>query len=118
MVDVKSGFKSFEFYLGMAAIAAKIIWKDFPDEAFGTIGAYVVARQAQKGFGFYSDVSGRPSWKTSEFWATTFFAIVKSVFPDLPEESMLMVLGWIGARTGVKITASVKAEKNGVSPVV
>ena len=111
MAEIKAGFNSLEFYLAGAALVAKLIWKDFPDEAFVAIGAYVVARQTQKGFGLFDESTQKPSWKTSEFWITLGFAGLKSIFPDMPTESTAMVLGWIGMRTGVKGLAVYKNNK-------
>jgi len=112
MAEMKTGFKSLEYYLGAAAIVAKMIWKDFPDDAFATVIAYVIARQGQRAFGLFDETIQKADWQTSEFWATLVFAIARSVFPDLPEESMAMVLSWIGARTGVKGIAAYKNYKN------
>jgi hypothetical protein len=112
MLNIKAGFKSLEYYLGAGAIVAKMIWNDFPDEAFGTIIAYVIARQGQKAFGLFDETTQKASWQTSEFWATLIFSITKSIFPNMPEESMIMVLSWIGGRTGLKGIAAYKSYKN------
>lgn len=102
MADLKSGFKSLEYYLAGAAVVVKLIWKDFPDQAFLAIIAYVVARQTQKGFGLFDPIQQKYSWQTSEFWMATLYAVAKSIFPDMPEESLVAVLSWIGLRTGIK----------------
>ena len=122
MIEQKSGFKSVEYYLGGAAIVGKLIWKDFPDQAFLAIIAYIVARQTQKGFGLFNEEKQKSSWQTSEFWMTTLFAIAKSIFPDMPEESLATVLSWTGLRTGFKGLKTYSVNKNGgnnkVSPEI
>lgn len=105
---VKSGIKTLEFWVGALAALAKAIWPEFPDGAVLAIMAWVVGRSAQKYFGV-TDADGKPSWLTSEFWTALAFAVAKTVFPDLPEESLLAVVTYIIARTGVKSKAAVKA---------
>lgn len=115
MAELKSGFKSVEFYLTGAAMLAKVIWKDFPTESVAALIAYTIARQAQKGFGMFNDVTQRYSWQTSEFWLTLLYAVLKSVFPDMPEESLLALFSWVGMRTGIKGLQNYKSAQNGTS---
>lgn len=84
------------------------IWPDFPKESAIVLYSWVAGRSTQKFFGIVDPVSGKPSWQTSEFWISIIFAVAKSVFPDLPEQSLYGVLTWIGGRTGIKLTTGLK----------
>jgi hypothetical protein len=86
------------------------IWPEFPKDAAYALYAWVVARSGQKFFGITDPASGKPSWKTSEFWITIVYAFAKSVFPDLPQDSLYAVLAWVSARTGIKLTTGLKGK--------
>ncbi len=107
---VKSGIKTLEFWVGAIVAIGKAVWPEFPDAAVLAILTWVVGRSTQKYFGVV-DVDGKPSWKTSEFWVVIIFVVAKSVFPDLPEESIYTVLAYVGVRTGVKSKVAVTNKK-------
>lgn len=108
---VKDGIKTVEFWIGILVTAAAAIIPSIPKEAVIAIGGWVAARSTQKFFGLADPTFDKPSWKTTEFWVTLVFAIVKTVFPDIPEEAFYSVLAWSGLRTGVKITTGLKNGK-------
>lgn len=48
-MTIKSGWKTTEFWLVVASLAAKLTtWEDMPIEAFGTVMAYVLGRSVAK----------------------------------------------------------------------
>lgn len=107
---LKTGVKTVEFWATLAAIGVKVFWKDFPDDAFFAILAWVGGRSAQKFFGL-ADPTGKPSWQTSEFWVSAGYALVTTIFPDFPKDSLDAVLIYVGGRTGLKMKAGYDAKK-------
>jgi len=104
-MNIKDGFKTVEFWLVVASTIVASLWPEFPKESFVAILGWAGLRSTQKFFGITDPKTGKPSYQTSEFWATIVYAVVNSVFPDLPPEALYSVLGWAGLRTGVKLTA-------------
>jgi hypothetical protein len=107
-MNIKDGFKTVEFWLVMASTILVAFVPDFPKESFMALIGWAGMRSTQKFFGMVDPKSGKPSWQTSEFWVTIGYATAKTVFPDMPQEALYAVLGWAGARTGVKLTTKTK----------
>jgi hypothetical protein len=99
---LKTGLKTTELWVTVGISLLKMFWKDFPDDAFLAVFAWASARAGQKFFGL-ADPSGKPGWKTSEFWVAILYAILTSIFPDIPKESLVSVVGYIVTRTGLKM---------------
>lgn len=102
---MKTGFKTLEFWLGAFVAVAAMILPEFPKESAYAVINWIVNRAAQKGFGVV-DADGKPSWRTSEFWASVGWAIAKVIFPDLPADSLYPIVAYVETRTGVKILST------------
>jgi hypothetical protein len=96
---VKTGLKSTELWLTLISGGLLMFWPDFPKESLIAVWGWIVARGAQKGFGI---ADGKRPWMTTEFWATIAFSAANLIFPDLPQESLVAVLGYVGSRTIAK----------------
>ncbi len=99
---VKQGVKTLEFWTTIVVGGIAIFWPQFPKESLAAIVAWIVARSGQKAFGFVDPVTGKASYQTTEFWIAVIFAVVKAVFPDMPDDSFYAVLTYIFGRAGVK----------------
>lgn len=110
-MNVKAGYKSVEMWVTLLSTTLLAAWPAFPQSAFLSVIAWAGGRSAQKMFGLVDSKVDKPSWKTSEFWISIVFAILVTVFPDLPPEALYAVMGWTGTRTVVKLTAAVKNGK-------
>jgi hypothetical protein len=100
-METKKGIKTFEFWVTIVSTILVTLLSNFPSEAFIALMVWVVARSGQKFFGF-ADAAGNPSWKTTEFWVTIVYSLLVTVFPDVPQESLVAILGYTGARTVAK----------------
>jgi len=103
-MNVKDGYKTVEFWMLIVSTILVTFIPDFPKESFIALAGWAGLRSTQKFFGIV-DPAGKPSWKTTEFWVTIAYTITNSIFPDIPQEALIGVLGWTGVRTGVKLTA-------------
>jgi hypothetical protein len=104
---LKSGFKSVETYvLLLAAVLKAVFPADFPLEAFLAMTSWGVARAGQKFFGLVDTTTGKPSWKTSEFWITIVYAVVTTGLSQqgitIPVESVAPVIGYSVGRAAIK----------------
>lgn len=106
-MNLKDGYKTVEFWLMLVSTAIISFVPDFPQESFLALVGWAGFRTSQKFFGVV-DSTGKPSWKTTEFWVTIVYAIANSIFPDMPQEALIAVLGWSGLRTTAKLTAPLK----------
>ncbi len=100
-MEIKKGIKTLEFWVTIVSTVLVALLPNFPSEAFIALMGWVVARSGQKFFGF-ADAAGNPSWKTTEFWITIGYSLLVTVFPDVPQESIIAILGYTGARTVTK----------------
>jgi hypothetical protein len=114
----KKGIKTVEFWVSLVCLGGPILFPNFPKEAFVALGGWVISRAAQKSFGTVDPITGEKSWETSEFWLSIVYSVVVSVFPDVPQESLVAVLGWSGCRTGVKVFQNYKGPGTTASSVV
>lgn len=107
-MNIKDGFKTVEFWVLMGSTIVATFVPDFPKESLIALMAWAGLRTGQKFFGMVDPISGKPSYKTSEFWLTLVYAGVNTVFPDMPQEALYSVIGWTTMRTGVKLTTPKK----------
>lgn len=115
---MREGIKTTEFWIvlaaGLFAIIQKQIWPEaeFPKESFIAIGLWVAARIGEKTFGEVTNGDKR-AWQTSEFWMATGIAIIKYIFPAIPESIMTIVQTWIVGRPAMKIFKDFKIGRIG-----
>lgn len=112
-MHVKDGLRTVELWVSVAASLLLAVWPEFPKEAFLAIITWAGGRSLHKMFGFVNPETGKASWQTSEFWMALGYSVVVTVFPDIPQESLLAVQGWVAARTGIKVTNERRAVANG-----
>lgn len=112
-MNVKSGMKTVELWVSVIASLLLAVWPEFPKEAFLAIITWAGGRSLHKMFGFVNPETGKASWQTSEFWMSLGFAIVITIFPDMPKESLMAVQGWVIARTGIKVVNERRAVNGG-----
>lgn len=111
VATIKNGAKTTELWVGVISTLLLAFWPHFPQEAFLAIVTWIVGRSSQKMFGFVDPASGKAAWQTSEFWLSVGYAVVVSIFPDIPAESLYATQGWVVARTGIKIAQERKVLK-------
>jgi len=99
---VRKGIKTFEFWTTILVAGLAIFWPDFPKESLAAIIAWVGGRAAQKSFGFVDPVTGVRSYATSEFWVAIGYSVLITVFPDIPKESVYLIITYILGRSGTK----------------
>lgn len=109
-MNIRSAILTTEFWIGLATAVIMAVFPDFPQEAAIALFGWVAMRAAQKSFGL-EGVDGKRAWQTSEFYVSIGVAIAKTLFPEIPPETIYAVLGIVGLRTGVKVTTGVKAIK-------
>jgi hypothetical protein len=98
------GIKTWEFWAAVILSIIPNIWPEFPKEAWQAILVWVGARLGQQFFGL-TGTDGKPIWLTTEFWVAILFAVIKTIFPDIPEESFYAALAWIVGRPVVKASS-------------
>lgn len=103
---MRNGRKTTELWVGVLATIAvgfqQALWPDapLPKEAFITLVVWVVGRMGSKAL---TEKAGtKRAWKTSEFWVTMLFTVVRSVYPELPPVVETFVWTYILGRPAVK----------------
>lgn len=109
----KMGVKTTELWITMLSTVLMAVWPAFPKEGFMSIVTWVIGRSSQKMFGLVDAKSSKAAWQTSEFWVSIVYAILVTIFPDIPAESLYAVQGWVAMRIGIKVVGERKLLKNG-----
>lgn len=107
-MKIKAGYKSVELWAGLLSTVLFSIFPAFSQSAFLSIISWVGGRSAQKMFGLVDPLIDKASWQTSEFWVSIAYSILVTIFPDIPQEALYVVMGWITSRTMIKLTTATR----------
>ena len=103
----RTGIKTTELWVTVIAGILIAVWPDFPSESFFVLVGWATTRVISK---ISAPASGvKRAWMSSEFWLSILYAVGASL-TELPTESLVAVLGWAGARAGIKIMDHKKKE--------
>jgi len=113
---MREGIKTTEFWLALLMVVLtaiqKQLWPEAPisSESFIVVVTWIISRLGEK---VLSEAIAERAWATTEFWVAIGFAVIKYVFPALPEQVLPAVMAYVIGRPAVKAAKDIALNRIG-----